>query len=127
LAHPDPIYFIHQHVVDAYTAQTANETTKPIALTFSLAGLYLFSEQGYSGRQVQQAHMAMAKNKETWPLFQLPKERGSIVIQNVLAAPPGDKRDIMIKKWSQGVWQAFSMNRPIVQHVVALTLERKPK
>jgi hypothetical protein len=33
--------FIHQHVVDAYMAQRADERTKPIALTFALVGLYL--------------------------------------------------------------------------------------
>lgn len=32
--------FIHQHVVDAFTAQHADETTEPITLTFALVGLY---------------------------------------------------------------------------------------
>ena len=40
LSHPDPS-FIHQYVVDAFAAQTADENTKPIALTFALVGLYL--------------------------------------------------------------------------------------
>ena len=31
LAHGDPA-FIHQHVVDAWMLQTADETTKPIAI-----------------------------------------------------------------------------------------------
>ena len=30
--------FIHQHVVDTFAAQTANEFTKPITLTFALEG-----------------------------------------------------------------------------------------
>ena len=37
LAHRDPA-FIHQVAVDAYTAQSANEATKPIALVFALVG-----------------------------------------------------------------------------------------
>lgn len=37
LAHGDPA-FIHQHVVDAWAAQHADEETKPIALTFALVG-----------------------------------------------------------------------------------------
>ena len=64
LAHPDAAYFIHQHIVDAYQAQTADEHTKPIAIIFSLAGLYLFAEQGYTGKMVQQVHMKMAGNKK---------------------------------------------------------------
>jgi hypothetical protein len=50
LSHQDPS-FIHQHAVDAFAAQTAGETTKPITLTFALVGLYLRSERQYSGRQ----------------------------------------------------------------------------
>lgn len=33
LAHPNPIYFIHQHAGDAFAAQTADENTKPIKIT----------------------------------------------------------------------------------------------
>lgn len=42
--------FIHQHVVDSWTAQHADEQTKPISLTFALVGLYLHVEKGFSGR-----------------------------------------------------------------------------
>jgi hypothetical protein len=37
LAHADPS-FIHQHLVDAFTVQHADERTKPIALTFAPVG-----------------------------------------------------------------------------------------
>jgi hypothetical protein len=47
--------FIHQHVVDAFIAQHADENTKPIAITFALVGLYLHVEKGFSGQQVQRA------------------------------------------------------------------------
>jgi len=33
--------FIHQYVVDAFTAQEADNETKPIAIVYALAGLYL--------------------------------------------------------------------------------------
>jgi hypothetical protein len=35
LAHPNKAYFIHQHIVDAFKAQTADHNTKPIGLTFA--------------------------------------------------------------------------------------------
>ena len=44
--------FIHQHVMDAWAVQTADELTKPIQLTFALVGLYLHVEMAFSGRQV---------------------------------------------------------------------------
>ena len=76
------------------------------AITFALAGLYLLIEKGYSGRRVQQMHMQMAENKKVWPTINLPKLRGEITISEVLASPPGEKRDEMIKKWCSSVWQA---------------------
>ena len=66
LTHGDPA-FIHQHVVDAFAVQMADETTKPIKLTFGLVGLYLKIERKCSGRDVQRAHMALARQKHAWP------------------------------------------------------------
>jgi hypothetical protein len=48
LAHDDP-RFIHQHIVDAFAAQTANQDTNPIKVAFALIGLYLYLERDYTG------------------------------------------------------------------------------
>ena len=117
LNHGDPA-FIHQHVVDAYAAQTANERTKPIAITFALAGLYLHIEKKFTGRAVQLAHMKMAKNRRQWPSFPLPADRGTITVQEVLAAPEGAKRDAMIEAWAASVWTAFRDSRDTVAEVL---------
>src|SRR5258708_288507 len=53
--------FLNQYIVDAYAAQHATKETKPIKITFALVGLYLMAEKGYTGRQVQQAHMQLAR------------------------------------------------------------------
>jgi hypothetical protein len=50
LAHPDNVYFIHQYIVEAFQTQSADKDTKPIRLIFSLLGLYLYLEKGYTGR-----------------------------------------------------------------------------
>jgi hypothetical protein len=121
LAHPDAAYFIHQHVVDAYQAQTADEHTKPIAIIFSLAGLYLFTEQGYTGKMVQRVHMKMARNKITWPTIQLPVNRGEINIASVLEALPGAARDEMIKKWVVCVWDAYKVSQAEIKLLVKRT------
>lgn len=107
LDHPDKIYFIHQHIVDAYQAQTARENTKPIAITFSLIGLYLYLERSYTGRQVQLAHIKLSQNKKVWPQFQLPDQRGEITVSDVVKATSGPDRDAMIKNWCVSVWGAY--------------------
>jgi hypothetical protein len=62
LAHSDSS-FLHQHIVNAYTAQHADETTKPIAIVFALVGLYLYIEKNFTGRQVQRFHTKLAKTR----------------------------------------------------------------
>jgi hypothetical protein len=104
--------FIHQHVVDAYAAQHAEASTKPITITFGLIGLYLYLEHGFTGRQVQQAHMRMGRHRKPWLTFSLPKDRGNIQISDVLAAKPGSDRDTAIRAWCESVWQAWAHARP---------------
>ena len=110
LSHQDPA-FIHQNLVDAFTAQNANEKTKPIAVAFALIGLYLHLEKGYTGKQVQRAHMQLAKQQKSWPAFELPKARGNITAFDVLAVQPGKLRDEMIRNWCVSVWSAFEQSR----------------
>ena len=110
LAHGD-VAFLHQHVLDAWVAQHADAATKPIGLTFALAGLYLHVECGFTGRQVQRAHMVMGRHKRTWPSFALPAERGAVDVTQILASPPGAERDAAIDAWCVAVWTAFRENR----------------
>ena len=115
LAHHDSS-FIHQHAVDAIAAQTANENDKPIKLTFALVGLYLHVEKHFTGREVQSVHMKLACHKRTWPVFPFPETRGSITVNDVIAAPAGSERDRMIHQWCVSVWEAFHENRqPVVE------------
>jgi hypothetical protein len=106
IAHGDPA-FLHQHVLDAWVAQHADAETKPIGLTFALAGLYLHVDCGFTGRRVQRAHLTMGQRKRTWPAFTLPAERGAVRVHGVLAAAPGAARDQAITAWCASVWRAF--------------------
>lgn len=116
LAHPDPA-FIHQLLVDAYGAQHADETTKPIAVLFSLIGLYLHLEKGYTGKQVQRAHMRLARWPNTWPRLPLPHDCGEIHIDHVHAAEAGPARDAMIDRWCASVWESWSESRVVVVEI----------
>lgn len=121
LAHPDPKY-IHQHIVDAFAAQTANEDYKPIKVAFALIGLYLYLEKGFTGKQVQLAHMQLARKRKTWPKFVLPENRGSITVDDVLAAAPGEERDHLVKNWCESVWEAYKSVHKQVKDLVKAEL-----
>jgi hypothetical protein len=122
LGHPDPS-FVHQYIVDAYTAEQANENTKPIALTFALIGLYLHLEKNYTGKEVQRAHMQLAKAKRQWPMFELPKQRGNITVSDVIATPPGSQRDEMIQKWCVAVWETYRASHDQVATLIQTELK----
>ena len=106
LTHPGT--FVHQHVVDAWMAQHANERSKPIGLTFALVGLYLHLVHGFTGREVQRAHMELARGKHDWPSFTFPADRGVITAADVLRAPDGAPREQAIDDWCASVWNAYA-------------------
>ena len=110
--------FVHQHVVDAFAAQNADEHLKPIKLTFALIGLHLHLEKKFSGRQVQRAHMDVAKRKRIWPSFPLPGDRGAMTAIDVMALPEGLARDQAIDAWCACVWSAYRHSHPAVAELL---------
>ena len=109
--HPD---FVHQHVVDAFAAQDASAEDKPIRLVFALVGLYLHVERGFTGREVQLAHMKLARSKQKLPTFQIPTNCGPIYAATVLASSDEEK-DSMIHDWCCAVWGAYRDQRETVE------------
>jgi hypothetical protein len=113
LGHRGP-EFIHQHVVDAYAAQRADERSKPIGVAFALVGLYLLVEKNWTGRQVQRAHMQLARTKRTWPRLMLPAGRGRLTAADVMSVPAGSERDAVIYTWCRSVWAAYAHTGDVV-------------
>ena len=126
LTHHDPA-FIHQHIVDAFTAQTADEDSKPIGVAFALIGLCLYLEKNYTGKQVQLAHMALARRKREWPKFDLPEARGAVTVIDVLREPAGPRRDAKIREWCVSVWQAYGKSHQRVLDLLSsyLNIEKE--
>ena len=110
LTHGDPA-FLHQHVVDAFAAQSANAESKRIGVAFALFGLCLHVEFGFTGREVQLAHMALARARREWPAYSLPASRGAMTPLEVMATPEGPMRDAAIHEWCRTVWEAVSTCR----------------
>jgi hypothetical protein len=110
--------FIHQLAVDTYAAQHTAEHGRPIGTAFALIGLYLACEKSYSGRQVQHMHGLLARRSKTWPRFVPPPHVGDVTILDVMQAPPGEKRDAMLRRWGQSVWDAWGQEQARVKALV---------
>lgn len=110
--------FPHQFAVDAYAAQHAGTPSRPITTAFALVGLYLAYERGYSGRDVQRAHMLLARRNLDWPRFAKPAEPGLLTVLDVLQARPGTQRDQMLYSWACAVWETWQAERARVSFLV---------
>jgi hypothetical protein len=100
--------FIHQYGVDAYQAQHAVRSATNLGVAFSLIGLCLAVERGATGLQVQRAHMLLGKIKRDWPRFEMPHQRPTLTVQDVLNAEPGECRDAMLLQWCASVWDSWN-------------------
>jgi hypothetical protein len=109
--------FIHQHVVDAFGAQHVGPRTRPVLAVFTLVGLCLAVEHGFTGRQVQLAHMALARTRKDWPRLEAPGSVYDIHATDVLAAESGEARDAMIAAWMRAVWMAWAHEHDWVRGV----------
>lgn len=115
--------FIHQHLVDAYAAQHAGGSSKPIGVAFGLIGLYLACEKGNTGRQVQHMHMLLANRSKHWPTFTPPQHTGGLTVQDALRTLPGDERDAMLMRWAASVWDVWSAEHERIKALITSVLD----
>ena len=116
------VEFLHQYVVDAYAAQHPLDDSKPIRVYFALAGLYLHIERGFTGKQVQLAHLRLAKERQPWPIFTPPATLGKMTVLDVLRHLEGADRDAAISTWSRSVWGAWHDQHAIIASLVSNAL-----
>jgi len=106
--------FVHQHVVDAHMLQNAGADTKPVGVAFALVGLHLCLERGFTGREVQRAHLKLGRAGGPWPSFAQAVERGEVTHDDVMAAAPGPDRIAAIRRWCEAVWRPWSAHRDVI-------------
>ena len=126
LEHQDPS-FLHQESVDAYAAQHAGPGQAAIGTVFATAGLYLFAEHHFTGRQVQAAHTAMARRRREWRALSLPVRTCATNVATVLSAGPGDARDAMIRAWARDVWSTWQHERGRIAEICRELLGVEPR
>jgi hypothetical protein len=114
--------FIHQHAVDAYEAQHAGGNTRPITAVFGLIGLCLALEKGYTGRQVQLAHMKIASRRKEWPRLEPPNRKAELTVMDVMQAETDAEKEVMLMKWAASVWDIWKDQHPWVLEVTEMAL-----
>ncbi len=119
--------FIHQYVVDAYAAQHAGGKTRNITVAFGLIGLYLALEKGYTGKQVQEAHMRIARIRKDWPRLETPRTLASITVMDVLKTQDGPKKDALIRKWMAIVWENWEASHAWVRETSDALLSQETR
>lgn len=102
----------HQLTVDTYGAQHAGGSTPLIRVGYSLAGLWLALEHGFSGEDVRAVHRRMGRPTADWPAFQAPEppQRWATVLDVAEAgvrarSEAGHAR--AIGRWSENVWSVW--------------------
>jgi hypothetical protein len=64
---------------------------------------------------VQRVHQLVASQRPDWPILPLPEDRGRVTIRDVMAEPPGERRDHAIDAWATSTWEACSGLREPIQ------------
>lgn len=100
--------FPHQLAVDAYGAQHAGAPTRAVTVAYALVGLHLALECGFTGKQVQRAHMLMRAPAGGWPRWPPPAEPACYTVRAVRAAPAGAERDAALRAWAVAVWEGWA-------------------
>lgn len=103
----DDLGFAHQHAVDAYSVQHIGSESKPITAVFALLGICLALEHGANGREVQLAHMKLAKTRREWPRLIPTTHSFETTIQDVLDADSPDLQRLL-REWMKCSWGAWA-------------------
>ena len=122
LAHPELAGRFHQLTVDAYGAQHSGGDGRGIRIVYSLVGLHLALDRGWSGVAVRRAHQGMGRPQPSWPAFRRSADVGSLTVLDVaragVRAGSVSGHAEVVQRWAAAVWAAWA---PRHEEVAALT------
>ncbi len=104
---------LHQLTVDAYGAQHAGGQGSGIRVAYSLVGLQLALERGFTGVQVRDLHRRMGKPGPDWPRFDAPPDPGRLTVLEVAIA--GHRASSIeghadaVERWAHSVWATWAV------------------
>ncbi len=114
----------HQLTVDAYGAQHAGGDSPPIRTGYSLAGLWLALEHGFSAEDVRAVHRRMGHPTAQWPVFDLPPRPPRRWLTVLDVAEAGVRQGSYggharaAGQWAESVWTSWQEAVPGVEDTV---------
>jgi hypothetical protein len=108
LSHIPQLGGLHQMTEDAYRAQHAGPQVPEIGVAFSLIGLHLALDEGWSGTAVRAAHQHLAARGGPWPRFIPPGLPAEETIGDVAGSPTPEEHTRRVGAWAASVWQRWS-------------------
>jgi hypothetical protein len=125
LLHQVPLGRLHQLVVDAYGAQHAGPPTGERRVVYSLVGLCLAVEHGWTGTQVRDLHARMGRPQPAWPRFTEPApSRATVTVWDVAEAGARrgavDGHERAVEAWARAVWDSWAPRHDEVRGLVRL-------
>lgn len=90
LLHAARLGRLHQLTVDAYGAQHPDPDGTGLRLAYSLVGLCLALERGWTGLEVREMHARMGRWQSWWPAFHRPAPVVPSIEPKRRRAPAGD-------------------------------------
>lgn len=96
--------------------------SRPISTVFGLIGLHLALEKGYTGRQVQLAHMKIAKRRKDWPRLEPSSPGAELTVVSVLQATTDAEKERMLMSWAASVWKSWEHQHAWIREITGMTL-----
>jgi hypothetical protein len=117
----------HQLTVDTYGAQHAGAPAPEIRVAYSLAGLWLSLEHGFTAEEVRAVHRRMGHPKPSWPVFVPPAlPQRWLTVLDVAEAGVRQHSDgghaRAVSQWAESVWGAWLAGSPGVDDAVETML-----
>jgi hypothetical protein len=110
--------FKHQIAIDCYGAQHIGGPSKPVTAVYALVGLCLHVERGFSGRQIQAAHMLLARTRSNWPTLSAPATHYRVTVDMVVAAGCASSRAQQLEAWAVCTWEAWRNEQQWVRNII---------
>ncbi len=130
LLHAVPLGRLHQLTVDAYGAAHPGPPTSRRYLAYSLVGLCVALERGWTGDEVRELHARMGPPQPAWPAFLPPQQRAAITVADVVEAGARagstDGHERLVVAWASDVWSALAERRADVRWLAEGVLEDPP-
>jgi Family of unknown function (DUF5946) len=108
---------LHRLTVDAYAVQHPGVDGPQArnSVGIHLSRLCLMFDRGWSVERANDAMLAITAKKRRYPWLTPPSNRGSVTVEDVLAAENPSEHLCAVEQWAKSAWQAWAEHHAIVR------------